>query len=194
MNKLVRAFYRCCRIPRSIGFGVQSPFAYDFVTKIVHDKAIYLAYGKLLGKYPTAKEVEVKLRQLLWRVCHWRQPSSVVVALDDAEAYAAYCQEAIPTAKVVVCCGVDACEDTATPDLLVISASVDACNQYDRFAAHATPSSVLFVLGIHATPTSLACWKRMVADDRSRVSFDFLEGGVIFFDKKYHKAHYNIHL
>ena len=194
MNKLVRAFYRCCRIPRSIGFGVQSPFAYDFVTKIVHDKEIYLAYGELLGKYPTAKEVEVKLRQLLWRVCHWRQPSSVVVALDDAEAYVAYCHEAIPEAKVVACSDVEVCKEIVAPDLLVISSSADAYSQYDRFASHTTPSSFLFVLGIRTTPISLACWQRMVADERSRVSFDFLEGGIIFFDKKYHKAHYNIHL
>ena len=47
LNPLRRLFYSFIRFPRSCGFGVQSPFAYRFVTEVVRDQNCYDYYATL---------------------------------------------------------------------------------------------------------------------------------------------------
>ena len=47
IKSLRRFFYSVARLPRSHGFGVQSPFAFNFVTKVVRDTKYHDFYTSL---------------------------------------------------------------------------------------------------------------------------------------------------
>ncbi len=51
IESLRRFFYSIARLPRSHGFGIQSPFAFSFVTQVVRDKKHHDYYASLDPNY-----------------------------------------------------------------------------------------------------------------------------------------------
>ena len=90
MNIFGQTFRRLLRIPRSYGFGVQSPFAYEFVRCVVNEKYPYYAYEELYDREAVRDKTELKRCRLCLRLANYIQASSWGIALEKNQRYEKY--------------------------------------------------------------------------------------------------------
>lgn len=192
MNMLMRAGHRILRWPRSYGFGVQSPFAYRFVRFVVNEKWPYYAYGALYDAEPIADKTMLKRCRLCLRLANHLQPKRWWMSLPEAATYATYVGAGCRKTEVIRDCARRMVSESAASQVLMMALTADWEELFDRFAAVATQHSVLLVTDIDATKESRRAWRRLVDDDRTGVSFDLLDCGIVFFDLKMHKRNYKI--
>ena len=65
------------RVGKSRGFGIQSPWAFRFVTEVVADKWRYYAYEDIENRFP--KRYEQKYQKLLFRIRNFVYPDKLLV-------------------------------------------------------------------------------------------------------------------
>lgn len=100
------------RLRRSRGFGVHSPFAYSFITKVLREKeAQYYAYGEIDAFCPRArkatfneifagKDISIPEAHLIFRIlCHFN-PSHVLEVGHGHEVTNVILSRAVPRAEV----------------------------------------------------------------------------------------------
>lgn len=194
MNRFVRTIHWLCRKPRTRGFGVQSPFAYHFVTKLVHEKLPYYAYEDLLIKYPTDNPTEIKLRQLWLRLSNYAQPQRACVCTEHADVYADYLRAGCEKVNIVGEEYILGDVSLESLDIFLVSIKADWRQMFDNFVIRAKPTAILVVMNIHSSRTAYTVWKEMILDKRTGVTFDLWDCGIIFFDKKLYKCNYKINL
>lgn len=61
---------------------------------------------------------------------------------------------------------------------------------FEETLKHVSSRSLVIVEGIYESKARQAWWKRVVADSRTRVTFDLYEIGLVFFDTSRPKQHY----
>ena len=70
----IRLFRRWLEgLGHSRGFGIQSPFAYSFVTSIIGERWPYYAYEDLKNAYPNVKGNKRKQCRLLLRLANYQK-------------------------------------------------------------------------------------------------------------------------
>lgn len=113
MNRSVKRLLTYpARLRRSLGFGVHSPFAYSFITKVLREKeAQYYAYGEIAAFCPRArkatfneifagKDISIPEAHLIFRVlCHFN-PSYVLEVGHGHEVTNVILSRAVPRATV----------------------------------------------------------------------------------------------
>ena len=178
-----RKFRRWCKgLGHSRGFGVQSPFAYSFVTGVVGERWPYYAYGDLQNAYPQVKGRELKFCRLLLRLSNYAQAESIF--LDDCldEVYAAYLSAGCRQSDLVkgtmppTGCGlyVLRCEEVSAAHLLEVVKG----------------EALVLMTDIYASGHPTATWQRLLADERVSVAFDLARFGIFFLHANYHKRSY----
>lgn len=65
------------RVGKARGFGIQSPWAYRFVTEVVGEKSPYYYYEEIERQFPDAKEQ--KFQKLLYRIRNFTYPAEAMV-------------------------------------------------------------------------------------------------------------------
>lgn len=117
---------------RSHGFGVHSPFAYHFITKVLREKdAEYYAYAEIAAFCPKArragfneifagKDMSIPEAHMLFRVlCHFN-PSEVIEIGHGHEVTNIILERAVPKAKITMWNpGRDTAITSAEPFILV---------------------------------------------------------------------------
>lgn len=78
MRKSIKEYFS--RIGKARGFGIQSPWAYSFVTEVIGERLPYYAYTEIDSAYTTRKER--KYQKLLYRVRNFLYPHALYV-VDD---------------------------------------------------------------------------------------------------------------
>ena len=68
------------RIGKARGFGIQSPWAFAFVTELIGERLPYYAYADIDSKY--ADRRERKLQKLMFRIRNFVHPHRAVI-IDD---------------------------------------------------------------------------------------------------------------
>lgn len=129
------------------GFGVHSPFAFDFIRSELRPPRGYGYY--LYEQIPQSKEYSAGTLQLLFRVSQRLQPQTAAVG-GPAEISRAL-QLACPTIRI----------GSETPDLLVVAEDKD-CNVQEF--------KHLVILPPY-TSAKLALWQRVLSESKSGMSF-----------------------
>lgn len=180
-SSIKRSFCRILRKPRTYGFGVQSPFAYNFVRNVADGKDAFLLDdfiakdGLALGQYP------LRMYSLLARLS----------AYICSERCYVDCDLLSETIEVVLQAGYHQvkCEHElgdANCFCLVSAQFTD----WDRLLNHMADDGMLVVVGLRSNRQCYEGWKALLADDRTCVSFDLYDAGVVFFDHKMFKRSY----
>ena len=100
-----RFFYSITRWPRSHGFGVQSPFAFLFVTQVVRDKKHYDFYDSLESDYIGS---DLRLRKFYLRLFHFLNSDQrfnevyVIEGIYSSKCTHALWESVIQSSKVVI--------------------------------------------------------------------------------------------
>lgn len=199
---LKRPFIWLRRFRHRRGYGVHSPFAFNFITNVIYEHTPYYKYDELLvSQKEQARQKDCgwdyetgKVKRLLFRVVNYCQPVTIVDAgcLSASSLY-------LKAAK-------EGADYTAAADLseLFLEAGVPVdflyVHDYRRpefveevfnlCASRSTQRSVFVVEGIRYTPSMMALWKRLVRHERAGITFDLYDLGIVFFDKTKNKQDY----
>ena len=141
---------RMLRMPRTRGFGVQSPTAYSFLRKVVNEKGFLRNYRQTHpdSSYPQDAS---KLKRLLFRI------------------------------------------RTVYPNVVELSASsLLQSEDFQLFLWNVSADMVLVVTDINLDAEYGKVWMRLVADDRTVLTFNLVDCGIVFFDKTKFKQNFNV--
>lgn len=176
-------FMRC---GHSRGFGIQSPWAYRFVRYVINEHYPYYAYSELA----TSLKVDYRLPRLYFRLANYMQSSDWYSYFSQAEEYENYIHYGCKKCDVVAVCDVERLPKKF--DIVSVGLREDYVHICERLISCAHSGTLIIVEGIHQRKAALAYWRKIIKDQRVRISFDLYVCGLLFFDPKQHKRHYII--
>lgn len=190
------------RITHRRGYGVHSPFAFNFITRVVYEKTPYYKYADLraeekrwVGKERAGWRYEpMKVKRLLFRLVNYVRARTIIDAgclsasslyLKAGRVHADYTgvrkldelflEAGVPVDFLYI-------HDFRHPDF--VQAVFDIC------ASRVCENSMFVIEGIGYTPFMRKLWERMRQDERVGVTFDLYDLGILFFNKTMNKQHY----
>ena len=188
-----RFFHRC-------GYGVHSPFAFDFITTVIYEKSPYYAYKELepgkQNEKNAGKGKSPKINRLLFRLVNRAQPVTIV-EIGKCVSTSSYLRAGKKGASYI---HFETPADIALPEDAPIGflyihhfkKSGEAEKAFDACIQHALPHSVFVLEGIGYSREMKRLWRKMTGDDRVGITFDLYDLGILFFDKKKIKQHYTV--
>lgn len=182
------------RWAQSKGFGVQSPWAYDFITTVVREKSPYYAYEDLKETLMAQSKTERRMSKLLFRLANYWQPQTIWLYGEDSEKYAPFLHRgclkaALKQADTFEALGSDGCTD-----MVVLATKGDLANAFLHVAELTNDRSMIVIEPIYLDKLRRCHWKLIWNDLDCTAVFDLYECGIIFFDSKRYKHNYKINL
>ena len=167
MNNLRRAMIWLSRIGHCRGFCIQSPTDYAFTRYVINEHWSYYAYDQI----DSNDWLRRKQGQLCFRLANWRQPAVIV----DRTNQASYLQAGCRKARIV--------REAETIELACLPIDCD----YREVLDHCDNRSVLYFQDIWQQPRQ---WNDIVADTRTRITYDLYYCGIALCDAQRTKQHY----
>jgi hypothetical protein len=160
------------------GYGVQSPFAFHFITQVVNERMPYYGIQDLHMKYGESnREGEVS-----FRISNWLQPVQIIDLFHDT-IINDYVKSGCLKSRFL-CETVDA-ELCRTLVLIDVEKS-DMC---ESIISAAKEWTVMIVFRINEDKCK---WKSIVDDERASITIDIQKFGIVLFRKKTFKQKYKI--
>ena len=167
------------RFRKRCGYGVHSPYAFDFITDVLYEHLPYYAYKDLDALHPfwvrKLRLRPLKLSRVLFRIANFVHPGRACV-LTTSAADRAYMRAAVPSAQWT---------ETLSPGSLFDFVCIDAPVQ--DVLSYVTESSVLVVSKLQENKSY---WQQLLNDERVAISFDLYDLGVLMFDKRLNRKDY----
>ena len=139
------------RMPRTRGFGVQSPTAYSFLRKVVNEKGFLRIYCQAHSETSSYPQNASKQKRLLFRI------------------------------------------RTVYPNVVELSASsLLKGEDFQQFLFNVSDDMVLVVTDINLDTEYRKVWLRLVTDNRTILTFNLVDCGIVFFDKTKFKQNFNV--
>lgn len=190
--RLRRQLACLCRWSRALGFGIQSPWTYHFVTRVVNDRTDYKSYRVLQEAMPADSSASLRLARLLFRfaraesLIHWwiRTPHAVL--------YGRYIQAGYPPSKLLTGELGDGETASLVPDVYLVHLEEDWKFCFLRFIAQPRNGTFFIVEGISLNRHCQHIWKEMVARCRQFITFDLFDCGIILYDPTKTIGHYRL--
>lgn len=171
MYKFTNPFIWLRRIRHRCGYGVHSPFAFQFITGVLYMNLPYYAYDELDKELSMSDMFRVrKILHMLLRLSNWRQPDVIA------------CLSSSPYVLQYIRAG---CKKAMTTDHLP-EGKIDLCwldEPVEEVLMHLDEHSVLIL-------NHLNKHKEWFKGLPSVVTFDLYDIGIAFFNTKYNKQHY----
>lgn len=200
---LKRPLVWICRFRHRRGYGVHSPFAYDYITQVIYEDTPYYKYTELdalqrqlapeKGRH-WARQESRKLKRLLFRMVNHAQPATII-DVGPASAAALYLKAAKESADYLPA-------SDLTELFLESGVPVDFLYLHDRrrpellrqvfevCVRRTRAESVFVVRDIHASRQMKRLWSAMKQDARTGITFDLYDVGILFFDRTKNKQDY----
>ena len=168
------------RLPRTRGFGVQSPFAYRFLREVITERWPYYAYDDL--KTLSRDENERRLGQLLLRLSNHFGPRQWYFGSDDIlRIYKAYVSAGCHRIQCI----------SELPNKVEI-ALLSANGSLQEVLQHVSDDSVLILLDLRSCSFSCRDTMRLTIDAGATACFDLYNEAIIFFNSKLYPHIYKV--
>lgn len=199
-----RLWIWCRRFRHRCGYGVHSPSDFFLVTSVIYEKRNYYAYRTLKKRgFPNyLPHYRRKVNRLLFRLVNYFRPKSLIEVGIGNGASISYMRAACKTMASVTMKGRDwektsqqlddALKMMQTIDCLHIAHTPFYREVFEKMLPHAETHSCFIISGIHETKEKKLWWNQIVADERTGITFDLYDIGLVFFDKARYKQHYII--
>lgn len=197
-----RPFIWLSRFRYRKGYGVHSPFAFDFITQVVYQRTPYYKYRELREQEKRLIFLENadwsyesrKVKRLLFRLVNLVQPG-LIVDVGRLAASSLYLQAAKEGAEYLA---IDRRGDIrprkgAEIGLLYLHAwdmPQFMREQFLRMLPHAGERTVFVIEGIQYSPAMQTLWEEMKNAEPVGITFDLYDLGILFFDKSKIKQDY----
>lgn len=196
MKKAIKRFAsRLTRLRKRKGYGVHSPFAYNFIEDVVYGHGRYYAYRRLrqLRRQHCGGDfcLSAKGDRLMFRLANFCRPARAWLVGQGSAVTAEYISAGSNS------CAVSACADAASlpigaSGMVFAARGAGIAATYGAVASGAAQDTVLVFSGIHASREAREEWRQVCADSRSVVTFDLYELGIVFFDRRLNKQDYKV--
>lgn len=181
MITLKRCLTYMKRIPASLGFGVQSPFAYNFIKNVARDSNIGIIKGLVFSLF---FKHSVRKRQIFYFLSRLSKYSNSDTYFVCEDLYSSFYLNAISGGINRKLCSF------STYSIIPFALINHHFRSIDSLLDKMSGRSVLIVMDIRIDKQSFIFWNNILMDTRSGVSFDLYDFGVVFFNKKISKHHY----
>lgn len=194
---LLRLTTRLRRLTHRNGYGVHSPFAYEFLTQVVYERTPFYAFPALQKHYPAShtlhKSQQLKCREFLFRLANYVHPQIIRIYGTLPQAAHDYLLAACLHAKIT--------HETNTPqrastahqkELIIIAPDTPPARTLSLATAPSTPHSACLICGIYSSQRNLTTWQQATSSPTSAVTFDLYHFGLIFYDHTKPTQHYLI--
>lgn len=184
------------RFRHRCGYGVHSPFAFNFITNIIYEKTLYYAYTDIeenkAKKYPFESK---KLNRLLFRLVNWSQPKTIVDVGGNQSNSPYYLKAAKKGAEYISVTDISTLNSIKDLpiDFLYIhynNHAEFAKEVFYRSIEHITEKSVFVIQGIRYSQAMKKLWSDIINEDKVGITFDLYDAGIILFDKSKIKQQY----
>ena len=171
-----------------LGFGIQSPWAYDFVTNVLFDKSHYYAFDSLKHQYPK----HTKSNEQLFRLALSLKPTTVaIIASNTSDKQIAASRAYMLAASKEL--QIDTIVSTPTQpfNLLFI---VDA-QQYNltEWISAGLQTEDTYIIIEDIGNRNKVLWQQFMQLPITTATFDIAnKRGIIFFNSKRTKIHYKV--
>lgn len=165
------------RVRHRKGYGVHSPFAFNFVTGVLYNRDMYYAYETIDRGLRWWQRGRVRsLHRLALRLSDYRRPGTLYCHGIDGRLAEA-CRYGCRGLKVLP----DGSMETA--DMIFVSGADE------RALLHVGEGSMLVVKDMHRCRSF---WRCIREDERITVTFDLYDVGIAFARRDLNKQHYII--
>lgn len=197
MKKAIKRFAsRLTRLRQRKGYGVHSPFAYNFIEDVVYGRGRYYAYRPLSDMRRHHSDSELCLSgkgdRMMFRLANYCRPAQVWLVGKNSSVTAEYISAGSHNSVLTTYADATGLPKEGACGMVFAAQGADIAATYEVAARNATQSSVLVVSGIHASREVKAAWKQICADSRTIVTFDLYELGIVFFDRRLNKQDYKV--
>lgn len=197
-----RPFIWIKRLRNRCGYGVHSPFAFNFITNVIYEKTAYYAYNDIersaeYRRLTSAKGktgYSRKVNRLLFRLVNWAQPHTLLEVGDESAAsfYFRKGRKECTHFRITHPDDFDALAFEYI-DFMHIYFSDDIASLRCIFekAANRTRNSSLFTIaGIYSSINMKQLWKEIKESKHTVITFDLYDIGIVCFDQTKNKQHY----
>lgn len=181
-----------CRWSRALGFGIQPPWAYHFVTQVVNDRTDYKSYRVLQEAMPADSSASLRLARLLFRFARAETLTHWWIRTPHAALYSRYIQAGYPPSKLLAGELGDGETASLVPDVYLVHLEEDWKFCFLRFIVQPRNGTFFIVEGISLNRHCQHIWKEMVARCRQFITFDLFDCGIILYDPTKTIGHYRL--
>lgn len=200
MNLLKSTWIWLCRFRHRKGYGVHSPFAFQFIRTVLNERESYYAYRDLQPLRPQyAHRTSASVDRLLLRLANFAQPRHVVMVGADNDLSFMYIQAGCKKVKGEFLTDVQQAIHRLQSsswqhpiDLLVLGDEALHPQLFQAALAHITPQTVVVVQGLYNTPANRQLWRSWVRHESVVQAFDLYECGVLLFNTQYQKQTFKV--
>lgn len=195
---LSRLWHWLQRFPHRRGYGVHSPYAFQFITGVVYCSDAYYAYDNLrhplqasisrLDEYDPESGIIAKDLRLLFRLANFAEARNIVLC-GASQAVESYIHAACPSATITL---PPIAADSSTPhDNSQPTTPFDLAYCDTPDALSSIPRSRMTICrGIHTNPLAQKQWQAFAAQPHVTLTFDLWRFGIALFHPKLTPQHY----
>lgn len=179
------------RWKHSRGFGVQSPWAYQFIRYVVNEHYPYYCYEDMKRKHPELTSRERKMCRLYFRLANYRQATTILEYGGEeplSGAVREYIAHGCKRSEVVRIADAGAMPERV--EMLRIVPRGDYRSVIEKAIERADERSMIVLEDIYRSREARLLWDELTNDSRCITTFDLYECGILFFDSKRYKENY----
>ena len=192
----------CRRFRHRCGYGVHSPSDFFLITSVIYENLPYYAYDELKAstsskRLPYYRE---KVNRLLFRLVNYYRPMTLVEVGKGNGASFRYMQAARSSMDAISLDGTDWDETRCQlekvlvrmkrVDFLHIAHTPYYIEVFEMVFPYLHEGSSVIIGEIYASTEREGWWKRLMTDERVRLTFDLYDIGLMLFDKKRYKQNF----
>lgn len=194
-SRLTYLFTRFCRLPRSRGFGVQSPWAYRFVRSVVSERRPYYAYLDHKEHLQSLPKSCRRICRFMVRLANFVQAKVWISLGSDVEMYERYIHAGCVGSEIShTASAVDGLTADDAWAVLVSATDNDAVVQALQLMKQADEKCLLVVDNIRRDKAARQTWRQLKSQIPSTVVFDMHDCAVMFFHTVNHRQTYAVRL
>jgi hypothetical protein len=193
LNLYFRPLRWICRFRKRCGYGIHSPFAFNFVTGVIYETGRFYAYSALESQgVNIPHRARLKDDRLVFRIVNFAEPQCIVALGEPSPAFRHTCDYIRAARNCPLHLGSEkVLGDVDAPDFLYIDLESWE-GLVTPFLDHVHDGSALLIKGIHRSKDASKVWKQLIAQPQVRVSFDLYDFGICLFEKRLNKENFVI--
>ena len=192
----------CRRFRHRCGYGVHSPSDFFLITSVIYENLPYYAYDELKASTSSKRlpHYREKVNRLLFRLVNYYRPMTLVEVGKGNGASFRYMQAARSSMDAISLDGTDWDEIRCQlekvlvrmkrVDFLHIAHTPYYIEVFEMVFPYLHEGSSVIIGEIYASKEREDWWKRLMTDERVRLTFDLYDIGLMLFDKKRYKQNF----
>lgn len=197
-----RLWIWCKRFRHRCGYGVHSPSDFFLITSIIYEKYHYYAYRRLKerGFSNFLPHYRRKVNRLLFRLVNYFRPETLIEVGIGNGASISYMRAACHTMDSFAIKGRDKgrtlqeleekLSELSVLDCLHIAHTPFYKETFELALPYAGSRSCFIIGNIYGSEEKKKWWREIVASEKTGITFDLYDIGLVFFDKTRYKQNY----